>query len=59
MDANSKGRSVPKMMGASGQPTNHDESLAPGRWNCGFGRVMSMALCWQANAAVIWPPGGQ
>ncbi len=52
MDADIYGPSVPKMMGASGQPTITDEKLDPVE-NFGL-KMMSMALLLEANAAVIW-----
>jgi ATP-binding protein involved in chromosome partitioning len=52
MDADIYGPSVPKMMGASGQPTITDEKLDPVE-NFGL-KMMSMALLLDANAAVIW-----
>ena len=52
MDADIYGPSIPKMMGASGQPTITDEKLDPVE-NFGL-KMMSMALLLEANAAVIW-----
>lgn len=52
MDADIYGPSVPKMMGASGQPTITDEKLDPVE-NFGL-KMMSMALLLDTNAAVIW-----
>jgi ATP-binding protein involved in chromosome partitioning len=52
MDADIYGPSVPKMMGASGQPTITDEKLDPVE-NFGL-KMMSMALLLDKDAAVIW-----
>ena len=52
MDADIYGPSIPKMMGASGQPTITGEKLDPVE-NFGL-KMMSMALLLEANSAVIW-----
>lgn len=52
LDADIYGPSVPKMMGASGQPTITDERLDPIE-NFGL-KMMSMALLLDAGAPVIW-----
>ena len=52
MDADIYGPSVPKMMGASGQPTITDEKLDPVE-NFGL-KMMSMALLLDSSAPVIW-----
>jgi ATP-binding protein involved in chromosome partitioning len=52
MDADIYGPSVPKMMGASGQPTITDEKLDPVE-NFGL-KMMSMGLLLDKDAAVIW-----
>jgi ATP-binding protein involved in chromosome partitioning len=52
MDADIYGPSIPKMMGASGQPTITDEKLDPVE-NFGL-KMISMALLLDASAPVIW-----
>jgi ATP-binding protein involved in chromosome partitioning len=52
MDADIYGPSVPKMMGAAGQPTITDEKLDPVE-NFGL-KMMSMALLLDKDAPVIW-----
>jgi ATP-binding protein involved in chromosome partitioning len=52
MDADIYGPSIPKMMGASGQPTITDEKLDPVE-NFGL-KMMSMALLLDKDAPVIW-----
>ncbi len=52
MDADIYGPSIPKMMGASGQPTITDEKLDPVE-NFGL-KMMSMALLLERDAPVIW-----